>query len=101
MNFLPKAFHTRPGIYYFLSYLLNGWSMKKKSHLVHEIIVEGESQNLQLCYTACWGRIWIKSQKSEKLHFKNVMHTFGPGCKWWIQLGCGQPRFMKLSGGLT
>ena len=34
------------------------------------LLIEGESQNLRLCYTACWGRIWIKSQKSQKLHFK-------------------------------
>ena len=32
-------------------------------------ILEGESQNLRLCYTACWGRIWIKSKESEKTHF--------------------------------
>ena len=31
--------------------------------------IETDHQNLRLCYTACWGRIWIKSQKSEKLHF--------------------------------
>ena len=31
--------------------------------------IRSESQNLRLCYTACWGRIWIKSQKWEKLHF--------------------------------
>ena len=32
-------------------------------------VLEGESQNLQPCDTACWGRIWIKSKESEKTNF--------------------------------
>ena len=35
--------------------------------------IKGESQNLRLCYTACWGRIWIKTQRNYIFkNFKNI-----------------------------
>ena len=38
--------------------------------------IEGESQNLRLCYTACWGRIWRKNKESEKKSLKILKIIF-------------------------
>ena len=40
-------------------------------------VVEADSQNLRICYKACWGRIWIKSLKNQRNDiFKNLNHIF-------------------------
>ena len=35
-------------------------------------VVEADSQNFCICYTACVGRVWMKSQKSEKSNFQKL-----------------------------
>ena len=43
--------------------------IQRKIFWAKNFLLEADSQNLRICYTACSGRIWIKSKKSEKLHF--------------------------------
>ena len=38
--------------------------------------LEGDSQNLRLCYRACWARIWIKSKDSEKKTFLEILKIY-------------------------